>query len=450
MAFLSLGKVRSSTLGSITGHVMPVAIDFGTSSLKLLQLASSGPGQPPALVAAAAVETPDALLFDPAKRFAFQCQALPRLVKAGKFKGKRAVCAIPAGNMFCKHMQFPRAENVSLEDLVQSAVPAALEVSPDALVLRHFAVENAIPPGTPSSLGGEAASTGGGIKQEVICLAASREMINKMMAAIREAKLAPVGIHTECVATLHAFEHITRRASDEFLSTLYLDLAAGTTKVWIAHGPQSLVFAKTIQMGGCEFDQAVARALDLKLSDARAKRLSASILMPAAAGVANQLRSAAHFAASENATVARDGRKSTLTSLSDPSQMIAEERRHGQTAPGLTASVTTQPQIEVAPPEFNLQDQIEFLTDEIAMCIRYYEGLFPGRRLDRAVFFGGEARHRGLCQHVAKRLRVGAQVADPLARMARSGNEPCLGVDFTTPQPGWTIAFGLSLAPTDL
>ena len=33
--------------------------------------------------------------------------------------------------------------------------------------------------------------------------------------------------------------------------------------------------------------------------------------------------------------------------------------------------------------------------------------------------------------------------------MARTGKEPCLGVDFATPQPGWTIPFGLSLCQTD-
>ena len=43
-----------------------------------------------------------------------------------------------------------------------------------------------------------------------------------------------------------------------------------------------------------------------------------------------------------------------------------------------------------------------------------------------------------------------AQVADPMAGVARTGKEPTIGVDFRTSQPGWAMALGLSLCPTDL
>jgi Tfp pilus assembly PilM family ATPase len=135
---------------------------------------------------------------------------------------------------------------------------------------------------------------------------------------------------------------------------------------------------------------------------------------------------------------------------SDPATLTAEDRRQGRIAPGLTPSLNEQGPANLAPPEFDLANTLDDLTDEVAMCLRYYEAMFPGKRVDRAIFFGGEARHRGLCQHIARKIRLPAQVADPLARMARAGNEPVLGVDFTTPQPGWTIPFGLCMSPTDL
>ena len=50
-----------------------------------------------------------------------------------------------------------------------------------------------------------------------------------------------------------------------------LDLGCGTTKVWIAHG-STLVFAKTIQLGGRDLDAAVARAMDVDTATARARR----------------------------------------------------------------------------------------------------------------------------------------------------------------------------------
>jgi type IV pilus assembly protein PilM len=439
MSFLSFGKVRSaamSTLGSGMGGSLPIAIDFGVGTLKLLQLAS---GDPPALVAAAAIDTPEQLLSDHAKRFEFQFQALPRLLKGAGFKGKRAVCSIPAGQTFVKHMQFPKSDTVDLAELVKVGVPAALNCDPDALILRHFAVDGAATPGS----GGSRDSSG--VKQEVICMAAAREFVQRLMQAIRDSGLECVGIHPEAVATIRAFEHINRRVSDQHVSTLYLDLACGTTKVWIAHG-STLIFAKTIQLGGRDLDAAVARALDLDTPTARIKRLAASVLVAPAVRPMDPNCPEARAKAAAAALVAAGG----LVESVEATTATASERRDNKVAPGLTPQVAEQSSAAVAPPEFDLGDTLENLTDEVSMCLRYYEAMFPGKRVDRAIFFGGEARHRGLCQHIARKLRLPAHVADPLARMARTGKEPVRGVDFTTPQPGWTIPFGLCMCPTDL
>ncbi len=434
MALFSLGKVRTAAMTSLGGGVSPIAIDFGVGALKLLQVHE---GDAPGLVAAAAIDTPEALWDDHAKRLAFQFQALPRLLKGTGFKGKRAVCTIPAGQMFVKHMQFPRAENVALETLVREGVPAVLDCLPDALILRHFAVDGACTPGSGQS-------GGTGVKQEVICMAAAREFVGRLMGAIKDAKLECVGIHPECVATLKAFEHINRRTSDQQTATMYLDIAAGTTKVYIAHAT-TLVFAKTIQFGGNEMDVCVARALDLNLVEARRLRLSASVLVPQAARPRSLVEGSTGNGG--RAAAAVDG---TLQPEPVTSTATEEERRQSVVAPGLTPSIAEQPEAEVAPPEFDLSDTLDTLTDEASMCLRYYEAMFPGRRVEKAILFGGEARHRGLCQHVARKLRLPAHVADPLARMARTGSEPVRGVDFSTPQPGWTIPFGLALCPTDL
>jgi hypothetical protein len=66
------------------------------------------------------------------------------------------------------------------------------------------------------------------------------------------------------------------------------------------------------------------------------------------------------------------------------------------------------------------------------------------------IFLGGESRQRLVCEHLARSLRLAAQSVDPLARLARSGKVPCEGVDVTAPQPGWAVAVGMCLSPTDL
>lgn len=431
MAF-SFGRMKSAALGHFAGGVLPIAIDFGASSLKVLQIEG---GDTPSLIAAASIEVPENLRDDAAKRYAFQFQALPKVIRSAGFRGRRAVCAIPAAQMFCKHMQFPKAEGVELKTLVEAAIPQHLGCPPDALIYRHVPVEGASPQGT-----------GAGGKSEVICLAAARDLIGRMMQSLRDAKLECVGMHPEFTATLAAFGHVNRRDDDHKFGTLYLDLAHGTTKVSIGHGAD-LVFAKVVPMSGREFDEAVARAMDLDIARARAHRLASAELV-AIPAPGPKTPGAACLAQAEAKRAREAGGSGEWTERA--SAAVQEDRRGSAMPEGFSTDVRLQPESPVLGPEFDLTDQLEILTDEVAGCMRYYEAIFCGKRVQRAIFVGGESRHRGLCQHIAKRLRLPAQVADPMARMARTGREPCAGVDFSQPQPGWAVAFGLSLCPTDL
>lgn len=431
----SLGRIKSVGLLAGAGSPSPVAVDLGVAGIKALQVTT---GDSPQLIAAACLPTPEELLEDPNKRLAFQFAALPRVLKAGGFRGKRAICSIPAGQMFCKHLQIPRSDNVDVEHLVQAATSQAVGCLPEALIYRHVVVEEAQ---APSS------SSGGGAKQEVISLATSRELIAKTMDAVRAAKLELVGIQPEFLATLQSFYHINRRTSDQEISTLYLDMGAGTTKVGIAHGP-SLVFAKVVQFGGRELDQAAARELNCTIREARQRRLEADAFAPAADAQGNTTTVAKpkQGLAAIDAAIAAQGDLGPADS-GIMAAVVEDQRTSALPTPGLTEDVREQP---AAPSVIDLVEPLEQLVDEVAMCIRYYETIFPGRKVNRAIFFGGEARHRALCQHVARALRLPAQVADPLARIARTGTEKLTGVDVSTPQPGWAVAVGLALGPTDL
>ncbi|MBC7834114.1 MAG: hypothetical protein H7Y88_03315, partial [Phycisphaerales bacterium] len=264
MPLPSLGKIKP--LGLVQGGY-PLAVDFGVGALKVLQIAPGAKdSDPPTLVAAATIDTPDELAGDHAKRLEFQTEELHKLIKCGGFTTRRAVCSIPAAQTFCKHMQVQRDPSVALQELVKAAVSSQLACHPDALVYRQIEVEM------------EAAGGGSG-KAEVICLAASRDLIGKLMGGLRSCRLEPVGIHPECLATLHAFDYITRRAQDDQLVSLYLDVGSLTTKVIIAHG-RKLVFSKTIHLAGRHFDQAAAKQLRCDLRAARSQRMLATSLVP--------------------------------------------------------------------------------------------------------------------------------------------------------------------------
>ena len=88
------------------------------------------------------------------------------------------------------------------------------------------------------------------------------------------------------------------------------------------------------------------------------------------------------------------------------------------------------------------------LIEELDLCRRYYESTFQNRPVDRLIFVGGESRHRGLCQHIARELGLAAQLGDPLVRMSRVSEVGIeSGIDRRQPQPAWAVAIGLSLGP---
>jgi Tfp pilus assembly PilM family ATPase len=387
-------KLANQRAGSGTAGVKgptPIALDFGARSLKCLQV--SWEGTTPTLIAAASIETPAEPVMDPRKRLEFQLQNLPRLVREGGFKGRRVVCAIPRWMTLCKSLQVPRQDGVPLSTLVESAMAVQLQLDPAAWVHRCTEV-----PGAGGTSG----------KAEVIVMAVQRELVEKLMAGMAAAKLEPVGMHSAFAATLHAFDYMHTGTGDAQQNTLYLDIGSAGTNVIIAHG-RELAFARVMDLGGDHLDDMVARQRKVDLLEAR-----------------------------------------RLRALAETACTVTIKPATGDSQPGLSADMSSGPASPLGPDHVNMDEMLEGFTDEVRICLRYHAGQFPSRKIDRAVFVGGESRHRGLCQHVAKALRLPAQMADPLARLARTGKEPTVGVDLREPQPGWAVAMGLCMSPTDL
>ena len=96
-------------------------------------------------------------------------------------------------------------------------------------------------------------------------------------------------------------------------------------------------------------------------------------------------------------------------------------------------------------------DTMECLVDELQLCLRYHQTLFPKHPIEKLVFLGGEAKQVKTCQTIARALRVAAQLGDPLARLARVGSsKTASNVDLDQPQPGWAVPMGLCLSEANL
>lgn len=403
-----LNDKLGGTMSTLTPTSFPIGIDFGTSALKILQL---GPGDPPSLISAVSVETPETLLNDPKRRLLWQLSQLGAAVKSGNFKGRKAVCVLPASQTYCKQMQFPRTEGIEIRDMAQTALATQLECDPSAFVMRHVDV----------------GPVGSGAKNEVIGLAVSRDMVDHLMTSLKQAKLEPVGMQSEYFAILHAFDYLSRRAEDVSVSSMYLDMGYHTTTIIIAHGRQ-MVFARAIEHGGRHLDEFISSKTRGDLADARRTRMAMEHLTKRDREMA---------------------REAAVTAAVMPAAAPSAEAAGGAGPTPVSMAATLAP-LDPAHLTIDLKEPLEVLTDDIAMCMRYYDSIFPGRKIDRAIFVGGEARHRGLCQHIARTVRLPAQIADPMARVTRTGTESVQGVSFRDPQPGWAVAMGVCLAPADL
>jgi len=430
---------RLGNLSMLRQSGLPIGVDFGVSSLKVLQVSA---GDPQGLVSAACLPTPDDLLFDENRRFDFQFAALPKLIKQAGFRGKRAVCAIPAVKTFCKHAQFQVGDGVSVGALVRALLPREIGCPAEALVFRHVEV-------------GACERAGG--KLETICLATGREFVERMMNALRAAKLEPVGMHSEFQAGLAAFGGLRPGApapEDDGAGTLYLDIGYGSTKVMIAHGAK-LAFARCVEIGGLHMDRAVADQLKLALVQAREHRMGMDTL----AGEGAPATAAVPAGGMSEAIAGEDEVSNSMAVLSaglakggaaDPAGGARKQPAGAFARPAAAAEPGSRGFRKKVGPRADLSEPLEILTDEVSMCLRYHASLFPSRRVGRVVFFGGESRQRALCHHVARTLRLSGQLADPLARVGRSGKEPVSGVSFQETQPGWATALGLCVSPTDL
>lgn len=400
MAGVSLKRMKSLSIGGSRSSVLPIAVDFGVTALKVLQL--SGPS-PASLIAAATLPTPEPLLYDAAKRFEFQLKELPRVIRRGSFKGKRVACVLPASHCFCKHMQFHRQEGVSTRAMLEAALAQEFDCTPDAFVIRHREVE------VPQRIGAQA---------EAICMAVPRGVVVSLMSALRGAKLQPVGFYSEHQTLISAFSGLSHEQVADNDSTLYLDIGWSHTAVVIAHG-STMVFARSIERGGRHFDEAIMHQLKYTFAEASIERLGMEHLTPD------------DEPAGEDAPPAEEGMA-----------LLNAGQAKAKAVPPATAHHTAR--------QADLTEPLEILTDELSMCLRYHESLFPSQRAKRVVFVGGESRHRALCEQIARRLRLPAVLADPMASVARTGKEPAMGVDLSAPQPGWVAVLGASLSPTDL
>jgi type IV pilus assembly protein PilM len=274
---------------------------------------------------------------------------------------------------FVHHVKTPRLSDGELDQALQFELQGKLPYAPQDAVIRAIVAGDVL---------GE-----GDARQEVIVVAASRQVVESYLRMAHRATLDVVALNVEPCALAECFGRLFRRADDASRTILFIDIGASTTQVVLTHGSR-LVFARNLLKGGDRLDEAVAKSLNITPDQARELR-----------------------------------RRYSADDCPDPAAGEELYRLLGR--------------------------PLQEMADELAQCLNYYESVFRGRSVERAIFVGGSAHDKRLCQSLAQRLNLPAQVGDPLMRVRRLDRN-CVAADEKVPQPDWAVAVGLSLGAAGL
>ncbi len=244
----------------------------------------------------------------------------------------------------------------------------------------HFEAAGRLPFGSEEAeiryLEADDVKQGESVRREVILLASRRPSLDRLLGVAEQAGLRPTAIDVEPAAMLRCYARQLRREGDLQRRLMFVNVGASNTMAVIARGTDTM-FIKYIDVGGRHFDEAVARHLKLSPGDAAALRR-------------------------HNADRPAPDR--------DP-----------EIARGIGDAV---------------RPVLERLSQQLALCLRYYSVTFRGQPPEQVVLGGGEATET-LAEWLSARLELPCEVGNPLRPFGES--------HAAGPAGQWDIAAGLAL-----
>jgi len=362
---------------------LPIALDIGADSIKMLQVRRSPTSW--SIVGGGMARLACQAQQDPAAWRKEVVATVKDLRGKGGFSGRKVVTALSCGELAIKSVRLPSMPDAELREAVkwEAKERFGFDVAPDQL----------------SYLDAGEVRSGNETAREVIMLAAPREVVDAHIALLADIGLAPEHIDAAPVALFRSFDRFLRRRADEQIVSVVVDMGCSATRVVVARGRQ-IVFIKSIDIGGRKFTEAVAAQFNLGYADARqlrvkkAKELSGNLPSP----------------------VASPQGKSAADSL-----------------------------------DWNIHDavraNVEALSSEIALCLRYCSVTFRGLRPAQVILSGGEAYDPFITAILGEHLSVECTLGRPLQGIAVNNTD--LGGDRAA-QAEWATCAGLAIRDLEM
>jgi len=384
------------------GH-LPIGLDMGHHSIKMIQLA--GNGEQISVIAANKVVLDPRIAGDADKRREFVVTTIRQMLANGSFRGRNVVSCLPSEKLRITSVRVGEAESARIRQVLRKEASQRFGLDPEKDAIHYLVAGNV--------------RQGDEIKNELILLATDNDTIRGHIETLEAAQLRPVGIDTVPCALFRGFERSLRRQEDRSSSHVFVDVGSRFTTVVFARG-EKISFVKQIAIGGENFTREIASKLGINVNEAELLR--------------RKLRTERSINRSTG----------TLAPASDQDTTGTDDRVHtnGVSKGGTGLDVSTQQVMVDA-----MRTVAEELAREISLCFRYYTVTFRGKRVERAVFSGGEAHERISLNVLRRQLSVEIEVAQPLRGFDISSERTI--VDFDSDRRGWlcewAVAVGLGL-----
>jgi type IV pilus assembly protein PilM len=377
--------------------LLPIGLDIGHNSVKMIQLVMNG-GQI-SVLAADKVRIDRSIDGDGEKRRSFVISAIKQMLAEGKFRGRNVVSCLPNDRLKITSLRLAEVEDEKIEQALRKEVAQRFGLDPDKDAINYVLAGNV--------------RQGDEIKNELILFAADDETIKSHIGMLEEAQLRPVGIDTVPCALFRSFDRSLRRQEDREQTVVFVDVGSRFTTVVFGRGGE-ISFVKQIPIGGEKFNREIAARLGISINEA--ETLRGKLRMERSASDERGLWAPASGATEQGGGVP-----------------ISQGGQNGDLLDASTRQVMVDA-IEVVAEE---------LAREISLCFRYYTVTFRGKRVERAVFAGGEAYENILLNVLRRQLTVEIEVAQPLKGF------DMMNINFDSDRRGllceWAVAVGLSL-----
>jgi type IV pilus assembly protein PilM len=236
-------------------QVLPIGVDIGHDSVKMLQLEAVGHSLE--VVAAARMPLPPEAAADPTRRLPCAADLVRQMLRQFPFKGRRIVAALPRDVVHTKNLRLPQMPAADLPAVIKFEARNVFPFPTDQARV-HFLAAGEVRQGTE-------------LRQEVILMAARNDDVNAVVEHLHRSGAVLESLDVEPCALYRGVDRFIRRKEDENDVHVLVDVGVHRSQVVIGRG-HDISFVKPIDIGGHHFHEAVARKLGITPDEARALR----------------------------------------------------------------------------------------------------------------------------------------------------------------------------------